>query len=91
MRAKSVEAEQERAVLRVKPGGRELESRPRSSGRGRRRAAWGDPKDHLTAGNARLRWFLINRAMYTNIKRQAVAIGSRKRIKAVHFGEHGDR
>lgn len=58
MKAKSVGAEQERAVLRVTPEGRELTIRSRSSDRGRRRAAWGDSKGHHTAGNARLRWFL---------------------------------
>ena len=64
MKVESVEAEQERAVLRVKPGGRELAIPSRSSDRGRRRAAWGDLKGHLTAGNARLRWFPLIGQMY---------------------------
>jgi len=59
MKAKSGGTEQKRTVPRVTPGGRELAIQSRSSDRGRRRAAWGDPKDHLTAGNARLRWFSL--------------------------------
>jgi hypothetical protein len=34
--------------------------------------------------------FLAKEHSYKNDKRQAVANGSRKRLKAVHFGEHGD-
>lgn len=77
MKAESVRAEQERAVLRVTPEGRELTIQSRSSDRGRRRAAWGGSKDHLTAGNARLRWLpCIGFFFHKECKRKAVANGS---------------